>query len=166
MNVITWNCRGILSAPTVRSLRSQVRRYNPLFIFLAETKVSGSSCNEVARHCKYDGVFAVDTQGKSGGLSLFWKHQVQVSHHARGMLYWLGFRIARHHRPGKQKWEHYFWLQLHMAVLRHWSCHPILTDSLELSEMIPLLEIGKYKWEIISFKRVWLVFIYLYNLWS
>lgn len=78
-SIISWNCRGIGVAQTVRALRDLVSRYTPSIIFLCETKAKKNKLDHLCRALSFDKCFVVDAVGRSGGLALFWKDNVSIS---------------------------------------------------------------------------------------
>jgi exonuclease III len=40
MIALSWNCRGLAQASTIRSLRALIMKYNPNILFLSETKTA------------------------------------------------------------------------------------------------------------------------------
>lgn len=76
---MSWNCRGIGVAMTVRALRDLVSHYHPSLLFLCETKAKKRKVDHLRRILAFDHGFVVDASGRSGGLALFWKNDVTVS---------------------------------------------------------------------------------------
>ncbi|XP_074337672.1 uncharacterized protein LOC141674870 [Apium graveolens] len=76
MIILSWNCRGLGSPRTVRVPCDLVKSHKPDVLFLTET-ISFANKNEELRiklgfaHC-----FTVDRVGRSGGLALFWKNNM------------------------------------------------------------------------------------------
>ena len=75
MNLICWNCRG-LGVP--RAVQELVNRYNPLVLFLSETKKKSSKMDWLRSRWDFENCFAVDSVGKGGGLALLWMNEVFV----------------------------------------------------------------------------------------
>jgi hypothetical protein len=55
-----------------------VREKRPNILFLMETKCSKEKTERVRMKLGYDGLFTVDSLGRSGGLALFWKENQGV----------------------------------------------------------------------------------------
>ncbi|KAL3812349.1 hypothetical protein ACJIZ3_013617 [Penstemon smallii] len=77
MNCLAWNCQGLGGTLTVQSLGSHIRDFNPQFIFLSETRSKGRKIDFLKNKFDLNGV-SVDSRGKSGGLALFWRKDVNV----------------------------------------------------------------------------------------
>src|SRR3954470_20707774 len=78
MSVLSWNCRGFGNPEAVRELRSIVKLEGPTLLFVMETKIKGKRVEDLRRHLGFGGCFAVDSVGLSGGIGLFWTHDVIV----------------------------------------------------------------------------------------
>jgi hypothetical protein len=78
MRLLSWNCRGIGRAPTARSLKALVRDEGPDVLFLAETKVSSPRLEKLKVGMGFSNFFCVDSEGKAGGLAIFWKLGVEL----------------------------------------------------------------------------------------
>ena len=79
MKLISWNCRGLLGAPTVRSLLDIQRRNNPDAFFLSETHLYETKAEEIMRKLRMDHRIVVPClDGRSGGLLLVWKKEVRI----------------------------------------------------------------------------------------
>ena len=79
MKITSWNCRGILGAPTVRSLLDIQRRYEPDAFFLSETHLDEAKAEELMRKLRMDEmIVAPSLDGTKGGLLLVWKKEVRI----------------------------------------------------------------------------------------
>lgn len=78
MSCIIWNCRGSRSASTVRFLKLLCNKFKPEVIFLSETKSNSSRCYQVAKMIKREECFSVDSNNRSGGLSIMWTENIEV----------------------------------------------------------------------------------------
>lgn len=72
MNVIIWNCRGVIKPSFQSDIRELVRNQNPAMLVVMETKVGGDSAREITDRMPFDGAIHVDTIGYAGGLWLLW----------------------------------------------------------------------------------------------
>ncbi|XP_039791741.1 uncharacterized protein LOC120657488 isoform X2 [Panicum virgatum] len=79
MNLLCWNCRGLGTDSTVGELRHLVKRYRPSLLFLSETKMRDTKVRKFMWSLGFHGCFAVSSEGKSGGLALFWVQECIVS---------------------------------------------------------------------------------------
>jgi predicted metal-binding protein len=72
MSCASANCRGLGNFPAVRELRSFVKQYDPALLFVMETKIKGKRVEKLSRTFALLEDFAVDSDGLSGGIGLFW----------------------------------------------------------------------------------------------
>ncbi|XP_074270702.1 uncharacterized protein LOC141594592 [Silene latifolia] len=79
MNALSINCRGLGNPDAVCALRALVRKEAPAILFLCETKLCGRDMRKVKE--KLDGYFGieVDSVGRSGGLAMLWRKDVDCS---------------------------------------------------------------------------------------
>ena len=79
MKIISWNCRGLLGAPIVRSLLDIQRRHKPNVFFLSETHLGDDKAEIVMRKLGMDErIVAASPDGRRGGLLLVWKKEVRI----------------------------------------------------------------------------------------
>ena len=71
MKTLSWNCRGICKAATVRALKAQIKGTSPDVIFLFETKASSSRMKYVMNSIKFTNMYAVEAKGTAGGICVF-----------------------------------------------------------------------------------------------
>lgn len=76
MKLLSWNSRGLGNPRRIRSLRKLVKREAPDLVFLQETKVLSSFFSFRKFGLGYKNALAVDRDGKSGGLVLLWKEDI------------------------------------------------------------------------------------------
>lgn len=79
MNLLSWNCRGLGRDSVVGELRWLVKQYRPSLLFLSETKMREERVKPFMWSLGYNGCLAVNCQGRSGGLVLFWSTEHCVS---------------------------------------------------------------------------------------
>ena len=79
MNAMSWNCRGLGNPATVRELRKLVKQEGPTLLFVMETKIRGKRVEDLKFTLGFSGCFAVDSDGLSGGIGLFWSKDVEVT---------------------------------------------------------------------------------------
>jgi exonuclease III len=79
MSVISWNCRGLGSLSAIPNLKFLVRYYKPDALFLSETLVFRNKIEEFRCILGFENCFAVDRQGRGGGLALFWRNSLKCS---------------------------------------------------------------------------------------
>ncbi|XP_031101919.1 uncharacterized protein LOC116005823 [Ipomoea triloba] len=73
MSTLSWNCRGLGNPRTVREVVDLVSRKKPEFVFLMETKVNREHAERLRVKIGFEGLFYVDSVGRSGGLALLWR---------------------------------------------------------------------------------------------
>ena len=79
MKLISWNCRGLLGTPTVRSLLDIQRRHNLDAFFLSETHLDEDRAEDLMRRMGMDyKIVAPCLDGRKGGLLLVWKKEVRI----------------------------------------------------------------------------------------
>lgn len=79
MSSISWNCQGIGLPWKIQFLSDVIRQIKPNFIFLCETLSRKEKMDWVCSKLGYDGVFVVDSQGRSGGLAMLWRDVEEVN---------------------------------------------------------------------------------------
>ena len=75
MKILGWNCRGMLSTTAVRELLDLQERVRADLIFLSESHLNNCKADELRRVLSFDSMFVVESDGRAGGLVLFY-HKV------------------------------------------------------------------------------------------
>ena len=78
MSLISWNCRGLGNPRTVKALQKVIQREEPILVFLMETKLNKDTAEKVCDLCNFHFSWVVPSEGKSGGLALFWREGLLV----------------------------------------------------------------------------------------
>ena len=78
MSVLSWNCRGSGNAATVRELHGFAEIFAPTLLCIIETQVDRGRVESLAATFGYDNGYAVSSQGRSGGLGMFWNNSINV----------------------------------------------------------------------------------------
>ncbi|KAE8793329.1 hypothetical protein D1007_32030 [Hordeum vulgare] len=78
MSALCWNYHGMGKAATVRELRNFVRQFPPTMLCIVETQIKGYRVEVLVSTLGYDNAYAVDSQGRSGGMGLFWNNSTEV----------------------------------------------------------------------------------------
>ncbi|KAG2627072.1 hypothetical protein PVAP13_3KG226670 [Panicum virgatum] len=78
MKLLAWNCRGLSSPRAVRSLLEVQNRINPDVFFLSETHLDKVKADNVRRRAGFDHLIIHESDGRSGGLLLLWKEEVNI----------------------------------------------------------------------------------------
>ncbi|XP_074374722.1 uncharacterized protein LOC141715140 [Apium graveolens] len=74
MNALARNCQGLGSPGKIRFLKEVTRSEKPVFVFLSETISNYSKMEKLSNVLGFKGFIAVEPQGRSGGIALFWKN--------------------------------------------------------------------------------------------
>jgi ribonuclease HI/exonuclease III len=78
MIALSWNCRGLGNPQTVRDLCRLVKEKRPGLVFLLETKLQAKRIEYIRVRTGFESAFVVDSIGRSGGLALMWKGDINV----------------------------------------------------------------------------------------
>jgi hypothetical protein len=78
MSVYLWNCRGLGNDATVRELRDFTRECAPSVLCVVETQIHKSRVEILASTLGYDNAFDVSSQGRSGGIGIFWNNEIKI----------------------------------------------------------------------------------------
>lgn len=68
MNIIIWNCRGVLKPSFQSHVREFVCNRDPVILVLMETRIGGEKAREISSKLPFDGATHTDTIGYAGGL--------------------------------------------------------------------------------------------------
>ncbi|CAJ2655005.1 unnamed protein product [Trifolium pratense] len=79
MSIISWNCRGFGNLSSVPKFKYLIRYYNPDAIFLCETLVHRNKIEELRILLGFENCFAVDREGRGGGVALLWKSTIHCN---------------------------------------------------------------------------------------
>jgi hypothetical protein len=78
MNTLSQNCRGLTGEAAVRALLDLQKRWGPDVLFLSETHLDDWPAECLRRRLKMDHKIVVQSDGRSGGLVLYWKKEIAV----------------------------------------------------------------------------------------
>lgn len=78
MVILSWNVQGIGRPLTLQILRGLCTTHRPLVVFLLETKNKRNTLERIRKSLQFHGSSYVDPIGRSGGLALWWKEQVDL----------------------------------------------------------------------------------------
>ncbi|XP_073367683.1 uncharacterized protein [Aegilops tauschii subsp. strangulata] len=101
MRILCWNCRGIGDPATVKELRDLVEACAPAVLCIVETQLAKYRVEGLAGSLGFVGRFGVDSRGRSGGLCLFWRNNVDFEiktysqYHIDSVV----------NEPGKEAWR-------------------------------------------------------------
>ncbi|KAL4366778.1 hypothetical protein GQ457_05G010670 [Hibiscus cannabinus] len=74
-----WNVRGLGKKETSRMLRYLNQKHKPCIIFLSETKQKKRFLERIRHRLLFPNSFYIEPEGKSGGLTLWWKAEADIS---------------------------------------------------------------------------------------
>ena len=81
VNVLTWNCRGVLNPCFRRALHDLLQINNPSILILTETRLGGTRAADLAKSFPFDGFLCSQTIGFAGGIWILWKtDMVEIKH--------------------------------------------------------------------------------------
>ena len=78
MNALCWNCRGAGKPAAVQELREFAKKFTPTLLCIVETQIEGRRVEALASSIGFDNSYAIDSQGRSGGIGLFWNNSIKV----------------------------------------------------------------------------------------
>ncbi|KAK1381523.1 hypothetical protein POM88_028267 [Heracleum sosnowskyi] len=78
MSLISWNCHGLGTPWAFQFLKEITLQKRPDFIFLCEIISKTDTVERFQRAIGFEGVLVVESQGRSGGLALLWRHKDEV----------------------------------------------------------------------------------------
>jgi len=77
MSLISWNYRGLGNPWTVKDLQKLVEQQEPILVFLIGTKLNKEKAKKVRDQCNFKFIWVVPSEGRRGGLALFWKDGIE-----------------------------------------------------------------------------------------
>ncbi len=81
VNILTWNCRGVLNPCFRKALLDTLHINNPEILILTETRLGRDRAADLARSFPFDGFLCTNTIGFAGGIWILWKTAtVEVDH--------------------------------------------------------------------------------------
>lgn len=78
MKILSWNCRGLAAATTIRELKDLSKKHRPSILFLIETRARSSRVEHTRTKLGYHNSHVVEPAGLSGGLCLLWNKDVEI----------------------------------------------------------------------------------------
>ena len=76
MSCLSWNCRGLGNAATVKELREIMKKVAPTMLYIVETQVHRARVEGLKGTLGFDNAFTVSSLGHSGGLGIFWNNNM------------------------------------------------------------------------------------------
>ncbi|GAU10377.1 hypothetical protein TSUD_382990 [Trifolium subterraneum] len=71
--ILSWNCRGLGGPSAIPNLKKLARGHKPDILFLSETLSHNRHIESIRVLLGFDSCLAIDVEGRSGGLTVFWK---------------------------------------------------------------------------------------------
>ena len=78
MIILSWNCRRLGNCQVVEVLANLVRKKDSMILFLMEIKLTVREMELIKVELGFPSMLAVSSEGRCGGLALFWKSEVMV----------------------------------------------------------------------------------------
>jgi exonuclease III len=78
MSCLSWNCRGLGNAATVKVLHDLAKTVAPTVLCFLDTQVHRARVEGLMSTLGFDNAFAVSSSGRSGGLGIFWNNNTRV----------------------------------------------------------------------------------------
>lgn len=79
MSCLSWNCRALGNLRAVHVLQRLISNKDPTVVFLRETKSNVAHMERLMRKLNFDRSFTVASRGRSGGLYVLWKDEINLS---------------------------------------------------------------------------------------
>ncbi|GAU22559.1 hypothetical protein TSUD_93270 [Trifolium subterraneum] len=73
MIILSWNCRGLGGPSAIPNLKKLAWGHKPDILFLSETLSHNRHIESIRVMLGFDSCLAIDVEGRSGGLAVFWK---------------------------------------------------------------------------------------------
>lgn len=166
MNCVSANCRGMGNHPAVRELRGFVKQLDPTILFVMETKISAKRVEKLKSTFGFSGVFAVDSDGLSGGVGLFWSSAVTIDiksynlHHIDAVIQCKDgsvppWRFTGIYGESRRENRHLTWTlmrRLHQLRNFPWLCSGDFNETLYNTEHFS--EHDRDEWQMRAFREV------------
>jgi exonuclease III len=78
MSCLSWNSRGLGNAATVKELRELTKKFALSVLCVLETQVHKTRVESLKGTLGFDNYFAVSSDGRSGGLGIFWNNEIKL----------------------------------------------------------------------------------------
>ena len=78
MKAVRWNGRGLGNQPAVQGLQDLQKEEHPDVLFLSETKLDRKGMERLKVTLNMPNMECRDCEGRSGGLAIFWKKDVNL----------------------------------------------------------------------------------------
>ena len=71
MNIITWNCRGVMKPNFKKTLLDLVAWHKPIVMVITETRMGGDRANVIIRTLPFNGAYLTKTIGYAAGYGFY-----------------------------------------------------------------------------------------------
>ncbi|CAN0926384.1 LINE-1 reverse transcriptase homolog [Linum grandiflorum] len=146
MIVMSWNYRGLGQPRSVQVLRELTEAHRPGVVIIIETLTNKQRMETIRAELKFDGCFAIDARGHSGGLCALWKDggsarvvhygqnfiMMEITEAGRDSFYLTGFYGYPHRSQRKASWD--LLRSVHATVPDPWCCIGDYNNLLDASE--------------------------------
>lgn len=72
MNIITWNCRGVMKPNFKKIMLDLVAWHKPIFMVITETCMGENRADAIIRTLPFNGAYSTETIGYAGRPWLLW----------------------------------------------------------------------------------------------
>jgi hypothetical protein len=79
MKILGENCHGLGNTAAILALLDVQKRHNPDVVFLLETHLDTYPADCLKRRMKMDFKVVQPSDGRRGGLALFWKKEIKLT---------------------------------------------------------------------------------------
>ncbi|KAG2561483.1 hypothetical protein PVAP13_8KG161604 [Panicum virgatum] len=145
MNLLSVNCRGCGKPEVVQELLHIVEEKQPAVVFLLETRMNEEHARGVQRALGFPNAIVVKSEGRSGGLILMWRGDVENLRVVQWQF--TGFYGEPRRERRKESWYLMRFLRAHSSV--PWLCVGDFNELLAAEEQIGANE--REQWQMAAF---------------
>lgn len=74
MKILSWNCQGLTSPLTVRTLKNWCWKERSEIVFVMESKIDSIRLEVIRSRCGFTSSINLSCSGLSGGMGLWWRN--------------------------------------------------------------------------------------------
>lgn len=78
MSLLCWNYHGAGNPATVHELCELAKRVTPTVLCIVETQIDRVRVENFKKKLGYNKIYAVSSEGRSGGLGIFWNDEINL----------------------------------------------------------------------------------------